>query len=140
MNHCSRSWLFLCAVMLAACSSAEDSRPRSLEDDVATPVVADRGPGGHPTICIASTFRECKLTWIDANGQLNCPTSYQFCNEDGTDWFDCGEFDTGEDGEPVPPKNPSKPKRNNGNGGSGNSNGNSSNNGNGSSSNNGKKP
>ncbi len=131
MNHCSRFWICFAASMLAACASAEDSRPQTLEDDVATAVVSDRGPAGHPKVCVASALRECKLTRVDEYGRVSCPTSYQFCNEDGTDWFDCGEYDTGEDGEPVPPTKPSKPKRADEGNGTGNGNGKGNGNGNG---------
>jgi hypothetical protein len=123
MNHRSRLWLLSTVLVIAACS-AGGSRPEALEDDVSSPVVADRGPGGHPKICVASGFRECKLTWVDANGQVNCPTSWQFCNNEGTDWYDCGDFDTDEDGHPLPPKNPRKGKATPPKGGNGNGNGN----------------
>lgn len=111
MNDRSRLVLvsLLVAPVLVAC--AAETRPHALEDDVTAPLVARR-PAGHPVICLASSMRECKITYVDADGRVNCPTNYQFCNEDGTDWYPCGEYDVDEETrQPIPPKHPSTPKR-----------------------------
>lgn len=94
---------------LVGCSSG-DERPGTMSDDVTSPVVGERT--WNPRVCTPSEMRTCHQYYVDAFGQLNCPETYQFCNDDGTEWYPCGEYDVDPaTRQPVPPSHPSTGKR-----------------------------
>ena len=59
-------------------------------------VASDPGTGG----CEALSYRDCKITYVDESGQVQCPTQVQICNEAGTAWLPCGQYVYDENGEP----------------------------------------
>jgi len=39
--------------------------------------------------CSAGDVRQCRLVFIDEDGNKNCPEALQFCRSDGTGWLPC---------------------------------------------------
>lgn len=87
------SWL----PFMFGCSGAPDRPPPSIvetNNSIAVPTATpeNRDP------CQPGTWRECKLYYVDDDGQAHCPTDVEFCREDGAGYYDCGTRVRGADG------------------------------------------
>ena len=98
--------LLMAALVLLGCSCGSPDRPAT-SDPIATgdaagePGLAVSGePGAAQHVCEALSWRDCKLTYVDADGQIQCPTQVQICNAAGTAWLACGQYVYDENGEP----------------------------------------
>lgn len=87
-------------VSLSGCSGAD--RPPPAADDVTVPGLTS-AEQGNPIVCKPSEHRDCKRYFTDVTGQQNCTDSHQFCNEEGTAWYPCGDFAFDLNGQPIPP-------------------------------------
>jgi len=86
------------ALALGSACSAPD-RPAPSDPIVSsTGVTTTREPGS--PACEALSYRECTLTYVDEDGQLQCPAQVQICNAQGTAWLACGQYVFDEDGQP----------------------------------------
>jgi len=94
------------ALALLGCACGSPDRPAT-SDPIATDPSSQQGvttatgePGEARHVCEALSYRYCKITYVDADGQLQCPTQVQICNAEGTAWLPCGQYLYDENGEP----------------------------------------
>jgi hypothetical protein len=99
--------LALLAVALG-CGSAD--RPATSDSSVIerTSVGTVMGTSAEPTepgkasrVCEPRDYRECRITYIDEDGQLQCPTDLEICSLEGT-WLECGKYVFDENHDPQP--------------------------------------
>ena len=91
------------ALVLLGCGCGGSDRPATSEPIVTAEANLEPGASasGDPGAgCEALSYRDCKLTYIDESGQLQCPTQVQICNAEGTAWLACGQYVYDENGEP----------------------------------------
>ena len=107
------TWAAVVALASALAACADEDRPPASEsapissvqlggsadvaasdDDAGTDVTA--GP------CEPRSHRDCKMYYRDESGELHCPTSFQLCDVDGTEWLPCGAYTLDENGDPQP--------------------------------------
>jgi hypothetical protein len=91
------------ALLLLGCGCGSADRPETGGPMVTgggsvDPVLATTGESSH--VCEALSYRDCKITYVDEDGQVQCPTQVQICNAAGTAWLDCGQYVYDENGEP----------------------------------------
>jgi hypothetical protein len=91
---------FSCVSFVFGCSGAPDRPPPSSVDSstsIATPTPASVNHDA----CQAGTWRECRVHYVDEDGQNNCPTDYELCREDGSGYYECGSWVNGANNTPV---------------------------------------
>ena len=89
------SWLSF----MFGCSGADRPPPSSVDTSpsIATPTAT---PVNHDP-CQPGTWRECRMHYVDADGQAQCPMDVELCREDGAGYYDCGTWVNGADGKPA---------------------------------------
>ena len=95
------------AVALLGCGPAD--RPATSEPLVTSGAglepepASERGDAGDsPRACEPKSYRDCRITYVDEDGQVQCPTQVQVCSADGSEWLECGAYVYDENGEPHP--------------------------------------
>jgi hypothetical protein len=96
------------ALLAAAFGCGSSDRPAtsdSVETEktaVVTEPATPNEPGMPRRVCEPRESRECKITYVDEDGQLQCPTNVQICSVDGTAWLPCGAYVYDENHDPQP--------------------------------------
>lgn len=94
------------ALVLLGCGCGASDRPATSDSIVTAESKLDPGaaasgePGTAGEPCEALSYRDCKITYIDERGQLQCPTQVQICNAEGSAWLPCGQYVYDENGQP----------------------------------------
>lgn len=92
---------FSCVSFMFGCSGTPDRPPPSSVDTTTSIATPNATPVGNHDPCQAGTWRECRMHYVDADGQAQCPMDVELCREDGTGYYDCGTWVNGADGSPV---------------------------------------
>jgi hypothetical protein len=85
------------ALVAAVAGCGSDDRPATSDSIVTSrtelgtqPAPPPGEPGMPAHVCVPRSYRECTITYVDEDGQLQCPVNAQICNAEGTAWLACG--------------------------------------------------
>ena len=92
---------FSCISFMFGCSGSPDRPPPSTVDTTNSTATPNAAVANHDP-CEPGTWRECRMHYVDADGQAQCPMDVELCREDGAGYYDCGTWVTGADGTPTP--------------------------------------
>ncbi len=92
---------FSCVSFMFGCGGAPDRPPPSTVDTTNTPATPAATPVNKDP-CQPGTWRACRMHYVDADGQAQCPMDVELCREGGAGYYDCGTWVSGADGTPIP--------------------------------------
>ena len=90
-----------CVSFMFGCGGAPDRPPPSTVDTTNTPATPAATPVNKDP-CQPGTWRACRMHYVDADGQAQCPMDVELCREEGAGYYDCGTWVSGADGTPTP--------------------------------------
>jgi hypothetical protein len=90
------------AAALAVASCGAPDRPLPTDSVAISQSTLQPTTPSDAQVCEPRSYRDCTITYVDEDGQLQCPTQVQICSVDGTEWLACGMYVYDENHDPQP--------------------------------------
>lgn len=99
----------MAVLLVAAAGCSSPDRPATSDSLVSAPSGLGVAPAGDPgergepaRVCEPRANRPCTVSYVDDDGQLQCPVNVQICSVDGSEWLACGRYRYDEARDPQP--------------------------------------